>query len=157
MEESSVALMQFFIEQKMESLRSIQSTGMLWWASSVVFCSSLVGTVWYHREKLASLPILTSLGKAINFFLFTVIGFGILMVIKCMHLRSEILTHPNASNYPKVNSFSTDFEYTAISYLIATSSFILIFICWFKLLRYIRKLKPNENPNIETRELQPIV
>lgn len=136
---------EFVIQTKLSTLYSLQSTGMSWWASSVVFCASIIGAIWYHRERLAPQKVMKSLEITIGVFFITIIGYGLVLAYHCMALRADVLSL--APGNPEIQMFGKEFVITMIAYLAATSSFILITISWFILLRYIKKTKStDQNP-----------
>lgn len=126
---------QFIIEHKLYTLHSLQSTGMSWWVSSVVFCASIIGAVWYHRKQLASHPeVMKSLRFAIGFFFITVIAYGVVLAVHCMAMRADVLSLKGSD----VKMFGKEFVVTTIAYAFGTTSFILIAISWFTLLRHMK-------------------
>ena len=134
--------LEFIIENSLDMLKSYQSIGMRWWATSVVFCASIIGAVWRNRSYLIQHPLLKSLELAIGFFLISIVGFGAIMAYHCWNMLSDFLQLINQDS--KLKQFDNEFWVTIWGYLIATSSFVLITISWFILMSHIRKLTPEE-------------
>ena len=133
--------LEFMVENSLEMLKSYQSIGMRWWATSVVFCASILGAIWRNRTYLIQHPLLKSLELAIAFFMISIVAFGAMMAYHCWSMLHDFL-QLSTQNTGNLIHFEKEFWVTTWGYLIATSSFVLITISWFVLMSHIRKLTP---------------
>ena len=131
------------LKLKLDQLHSIQSAGITWWTSSCLLCAGIIAGVWRYRESLTTSPLLTSLRVAIGFFFLSIVVFGLLITLHLCILYSQV------SHLAGGKDFTLDFAVTAISYLIATSSFVFASVAWFRLVSTFlkpRKRKPRIKP-----------
>jgi hypothetical protein len=119
------------VELKVSQLNSIQSVGMSWWVGSCVLCASIIAGVWKFGHDLANSPLLGALRIAIGFFFLSIVAFGAFMTVHSLVLTRQLLRLKSEL----ASKFWWDCVATGIAYAIATSSFILVTIAWFALLR----------------------
>lgn len=124
------------IELKLLTLHSLQSTGMTWWASSVVFCASVIAAVWNQRKTLVKRGFINWLGFAIGFFFISIVSYGAILTVHCLKLRSDV----KYSGLAGAENFLQEFMITAIAYAIATTSFIIVTVSWFMLVHKLKKM-----------------
>lgn len=129
-------LIEKIVELKVSQLNSLQSVGMIWWVSSCVLCASIITGIWKFGQTLAGNPIVRALRRAIGFFFLTIVTFGAFMTVHLLVLAHEF----SALKSPLASAFWWDCVATSISYGIATSSFVLVTIAWFTLVRGLRSL-----------------
>jgi hypothetical protein len=117
------------VELKVSQLNSVQSVGISWWTSSSVLCGTLIVGIWKYGLELGANPLFPALRNAINFFFLSIVLFGILMVAHCAYEAFAL----SALKADDAKAFVWDFAVTSISYLMATTTFILVTMVWFKL------------------------
>lgn len=120
-------------------------TGMLWWASSVVFCASILAAAWIKRSELIELHkgYLLWLWAIVLCFFGTIVFYGIWITSRIMNLQSEV------EQLLKDVDFSismSEFDTLIMAHYIGTSSFILVFITWFSFI-FLLEIKKSDNIN----------
>jgi hypothetical protein len=123
------------VELKVNQLGSLQSVGMAWWAGSCVLCASIIAGVWRFGRVLSTNPLLPALRRAIGFFFLSIVAFGAFMTAHLLILANSL----TVLNAPIASAVWWEFIATSISFAIATSSFVLVTIAWFSLVRSLRQ------------------
>ena len=122
------ASLQLLLVQKLEFLRTLAAVGMTWWASSVVFCTSMLGAVWL-KEKEISETLFRWLRPSLTWFFGTIVAFGLLMAVMVCMLQVETLAISGQLNGLENGTFS-EFYAVLFGYVIGTSSFVFVIVAW---------------------------
>ncbi|WNZ23606.1 hypothetical protein HJG54_12595 [Leptolyngbya sp. NK1-12] len=129
---------ELLLEKKIELLSTIANTSMLWWVSAVVFCASLLGTIWARKTEVKSLPFRKSLGFLLYFFFTSIVLYGALVtVVTALEFRNVkfFLRELNAPS----NLFDADYIWSLVGMPIGTSSFILFLLVWHFLWQSVQR------------------
>lgn len=117
------------LEQKLQLLNTIANVGMLWWVSSVVFCGSILGAIWINRHEVAGAPFFGWLSVLLGVFFFSIVLFGVCMIIATGAIRYEVESIIEAVDLAK-HSRHVGFLTVQIGYAIGTTSFLIVTIIW---------------------------
>ena len=131
------------LKLKIDQLQSVQAVGIHWWASSCVLCAGIIAGVWRNRSSLSESRLIPPLRVAIGFFFLSIVIFGFLITFHLFFMAWQV------SQLTYGSGFVWDFVVTAISYVIATSSFVLATIAWSRLASTFLKApkaKPHSKP-----------
>jgi hypothetical protein len=132
---------QTILEQKLSFINTGSQVSMLWWASSVVFCATIVGVVWLNRSTLINLPpeLNFSFIILVVVFFITVVNYGFLVITATKKVKSEIpdlmkeLEIPN----PVHNIFDTEFSTLRKCIWNGISSFAILSCIWILMWAFI--------------------
>jgi|LakMenE18May11ns_1017448.scaffolds.fasta_scaffold9874352_2 hypothetical protein len=131
---------ELLLGKKIELLSTIANTSMLWWVSSVVFCASLLGTIWAQKTEIKSLPFRKSLSFLLYSFFTSIVLYGVLVtVITALEFRN-IKFLLKELNVPS-NLFDANYMWLLVGMPIGTSSFILVLVVWNFLWRSVQRNK----------------
>jgi hypothetical protein len=130
--------MEKLLEHKLSFLDTLASVGMSWWVSGIVFCATILAGCWWKRDLVTSIPYFHFFCLTVTVFYFSVVGFGVLMAIQTGRLEADVDTLLQAMQHPDKTSH-TDFRIVKYGYLIGSTSFSLITLCWLALWRILSK------------------
>lgn len=134
MESADINVLVALIEGNEQYLQMLVDSGMSWWVSSVAFCAAVVVAVWLYRDNVAELysshraSYRLFMSFVLVFFL-SVVGYGLWMIRSVIGLRDQLTVLLAATNADIEYSY---FEFTSlkISFVIGTSSFIILCLIW---------------------------
>ncbi|HEX8069088.1 MAG TPA: hypothetical protein VF546_03990 [Pyrinomonadaceae bacterium] len=141
----------FLIEQKMSYINSTVNVCMLWWASSIVFCGSVLAAVWSALGPLRNLSRFTMGLGLVLFAFFSVIPlFGFLVASRLGKVQREIAVYASellgaelttrletAKLQTKGGFFYTEICTFQRSMLMGAGSFALIHVAWILFWLYL--------------------
>lgn len=133
----------FLIEQKMHIYQTVGNVSMTWWASSILFCASILASVWLKRDLISALPYFGLLGGVLATFFLSLVVFGVCLYVYACDLQSDLevsLRKIHASS----RSFDPELDLLKRGILDATSSFILIAGAWLVLWRSLAAGRPKK-------------
>jgi len=140
------------LEQKVSYVNAIGNVSMLWWVTSVVFCVSILATVWKNRRDLVEEKWAVWLvGIAGSGLFLGIIFYGISVILYLDSIERE-LSELAVSLSAKADFFSTDIWLFRRAMQIGTSSFAGVLILWivmFVVLLLAKKKSPPPN-EVET-------
>lgn len=123
----------FLIERKIDFLNSVAQVCMIWWASSVVFCGSILAGVWAKRDELRERKLLLGLGFVLLIFFSSIVFAGCLAIYGYLrNVRREIaelagqLGHQNRFFHTEVSSFES-------AMWAGISSFAIVWVAWISM------------------------
>jgi hypothetical protein len=136
------------LEQKISYINAIGNVSMLWWVTSVVFCVSILATVWKNREDLAEQKLavwLVGIAGSGLFLGIILYGFSVILYLNSTEREiSELAISLNA----KADFFSTEIWLFRRAMLIGTSSFAGVLILWiimFGVLLFMKQKSSSSN------------
>ncbi len=126
------------VEKSFDMLTLFGSTGMLWWVSGIVFCVSLIRMYMGYDCENCDLnkSFIVVITVLITLFMCSTVTYGLVMAYQVNELFI------NTSSIVGIGSEKIEPFYNTIrsGYLIGTSSFFLILICWiFVVINKIQK------------------
>lgn len=131
------------IQGKFDFLKTIATIGMTWWLSSVVFCGSIIGSVWIKRRDVRRAPRLFRwLSVGLTLFFLGIAGFGAFAMWTVRKLQAETMQlirmlQPWKSGVP-VPDF-VEFEGVYYGMGLATVTFVFVAIAWIFLCVWIQR------------------
>lgn len=122
------------IDGNEQFLQVLVETGMSWWVSSVAFCAAVVVAVWMNRDSVAEIYSTHRLAYhgfmslVLGFFV-SIVGYGLWMIRSVFGIRDQLTVLIQDAD---INIPYPYFEFTSIwvSFLIGTSSFIILCVIW---------------------------
>jgi hypothetical protein len=120
----------FLIERKIDFLNSVAQVCVIWWASSVVFCGSILAGVWAKREELKERKLLHSLGFVLLVFFSSIVVSGYIAISRYLrNVQKEI------ADLTKQLGFQDEFFHTEVSSFESAmwagiSSFVIVWAAW---------------------------
>ena len=120
------------LEQKAMFVTAYANACMLWWVSSVVFCSPALAGAWTRREDLTdpkNSKTLTGFGMILCVFFASIVVFGGL-IIRYTH-KVQVDIDKLTATFKEADGFFAA-ELTAFKWAmtVGTTSFILIWFAW---------------------------
>jgi hypothetical protein len=131
------------IQSKLDFLKTLATIGMTWWLSSVVFCGSIIGSVWIKRHDLSNAPRLFAwLGVGLTCFFSGIAGFGAFTMWTVRRLETETLqllalVQPWKSGTPFPGA--VEFDGVFMGMALATLTFVFVTVAWVFLCLWIRQ------------------
>lgn len=132
--------MEKLIEEKYLVFDMFANIGMSWWVSGVVFCGTILAGCWIKRETIICIPYFHLFCTTVSVFYISIVFFGFFMSYHTARLGADIASLLIAAGHPDPTS-RTEFACITYGYIIGTSSFILISLCWFILWRILADLR----------------
>ena len=134
----------FLLEQTIAFANTVANVCMLWWASSTVFCTSILSTVWKKRKAIKSRHFVYYLGFLLFVFFSSIIIFGFSVIIYMNQSQNQISALAASLGFGN-NFYSSEMSVFRRAILCGTSSFILAWLGWvlifFRLWRQTAQLK----------------
>ena len=125
----------FLIERKLDYLNSGAQVCILWWASSVVFCGSILGGVWSKRAELKERRIVHGLGVVPLVFFSSIVIFGcVAVVVYLRNIQKEIAGLANHLGF-QGQFFNTEISAFGWAMWAGISSFMLVWVAWILIWR----------------------
>lgn len=130
------------LQEKLSFLNTVSNSYMLWWVSSIIFCGSVLSSVWIKREELTKISrkYLKIFFSLINVLLCTIIVFGITGIIGLSIIKNEFFSIMSSVQTQIVIKYS-EFSLIQIGIGIGTSSFIIALIIWNSIYIDIKKIR----------------
>jgi hypothetical protein len=125
---------EIILESKLKFLDTLASVGMSWWVSGIVFCATILAGCWLKRDTVIKVPFFQLFCATLTVFYLSVVGFGAFMAFETRNLAREV--QQLLSSDP-----GTPFQTVFYGYLIGTTSFVLIALCWLGLWLELQKLR----------------
>lgn len=137
------------IQGHLDIVNMMGQMGMLWWVSSTVMCIGILKSAWTYRDK-GGKELPRSIIWLITLFLGSIMFFGAACAIAVVQLEEEyqhIVGPVLLQQLPGTAMFSM----VARGFVIGTSSFIIVGICWVYILTEKFKESSQEAFYKETR------
>lgn len=133
-------IVKILLQEKLTFLNTVANSYMLWWVSSILFCGSILSTVWIKQKEILSINKkgFNFFFVVVNFLFLSIIGFGVFGVIGLSKIKSEydLLIATSKSSIIVPNS---EFSSIQIGILIGTTSFLFVLVVWNLIYFQLRK------------------
>ena len=125
-----------------ETMRTVASIGITWWAAGLIACASLLAGAWARRHEIRAVRRWAQHGlfALIGLFLLTVVGFGGLMVYLSSHLGADLKDACLVDHCQGEASVMT--HGMVWGFAIGTTSFVGCLIAWVVAWVEIRSIAP---------------
>lgn len=134
----NTSTLEILLAGKLQALNTIGTVGITWWVSSVVFCGTVLGTIWVKRSEIARAEFFGLLRMVLGFFFISIVAFGVWIAIAAFQVDDEI-----SAILEQLGSLNTTMSWQAIAIivgtLIGTTSYLLVTSTWFVLWRAIER------------------
>jgi hypothetical protein len=134
--EESLAL----VAGKLDTLRLLGETGMLWWVSSSALVTAMLGGVWLKREALSQIRsrrLVVGLCVLIGWFILSIVVYGGRSIWAVISISRDVSDICAAASLPCADVFLSDFSMARDGYVIGTTTFILALVAWIGMSRAI--------------------
>ena len=124
------------LQQKIAFVNMLANVTMLWWVSSVVFCATILASVWYKRDLIRSPRQLRWL---LFVFFLSIVAYGVLVVAFLWGVEPEVSSLA-AGLGADDDYFSTELGFFRAAVLVGTSSFVLVLLAWIFIWRNLSSI-----------------
>jgi uncharacterized membrane protein YgdD (TMEM256/DUF423 family) len=132
-------IVKILIQEKLSFLNTVANSYMLWWVSSILFCGSVLSTVWVKQKDILKIKNkgIDIFFNIANFLFILIIGFGIFGVIGLSKVKSEYDLLIESIGIPMdVTNF--EFPSIQIGIIMGTTSFFFVLIIWNLIYLHLR-------------------
>jgi hypothetical protein len=137
------------VAAKLETLRSLGDTGMLWWVSSSALVAAILGAVWLKREAFDGAKdrlLAFSLSLLVWWFIASIVYYGVRASRAVNALHEDVRAICRSAGIDCANLFQSDFSMAYDGYRIGTSTFVIALIAW-SLMTYKLVVKASNSPS----------
>lgn len=132
------ATLDTLLAHKLSFLDTLANVGMSWWVSGIVFCATILAGCWWKQQLVTRIPYFNLFCSTVTVFYLSVVGFGVLMALQIGQLEADVDVLLQAMHHSD-QTRRTDFRIVQHGYLIGSTSFSLITLCWLALWRILFK------------------
>jgi hypothetical protein len=121
------------VAAKLETLRSLGDTGMLWWVSSSALVAAILGAVWLKREAFdegKNRLLAFWLCFLVWWFIASIVIYGVRALRAVDALHEDVRALCISAEIECTDLFDTDFSMAYSGYRIGTSTFVIALIAW---------------------------
>ena len=133
--------LELLLTHKFSTLDLMANTSMLWWVSSIVFCATIIATVYTHRAELCKLPHIHWVCLLITLFFLTFPAYGCWIIYSSQQIQSELMVLLKEVKRDAVGLH--EFKVLRVGLCFGMINFILIFCAWGWLWYLIGKERGN--------------
>ena len=140
-------ILKLLLERNFIFVEQIASTTMTWWVSSIVFCATILGLSWWHRDRLALLPFLHIVCGVIFLFLLSFPAYAFLIWHGVDMFESEIKLL--LASAKAINHLPPSFQVIKIAVLMGALCFCGCLVLWILVwhdLAALKKAKKLKSP-----------
>jgi lysylphosphatidylglycerol synthetase-like protein (DUF2156 family) len=135
-------LLKLLIDRNLTFMELVAYTTMTWWASSIVFCATIIGLSWWHRERVAGL-------RRLNWFCWAISAFFVslpLYTILVFFLLVEIETETRWLLFRAGSRYHAPFAFRAVEVAVGYAGLCIsvVLILWALVVLDLRRLAKRE-------------
>jgi len=143
-------LVQFLIQQKLETLRATNEVSMSWWVSSTLLSATILGVVWKNTKAISGIdePFLGLLTWGLNFFFVSIVLYGLLISSYYVFFLHPSISELLKGIHVEKSMFQSEVLVSVAAILNGTTTFLVALLGWYFLRkRILRERKRGTLPS----------